>query len=78
MFMENYDEYFKHAKLITELHAIPKELKKVENNLAEPISKGLKSSSSENTNDLNEEKEMKLDSKASKKENDKKKWLKRI
>lgn len=78
MFMENYDEYFKHAKLITELHAIPKELKKVENNLAEPIGKGLKSSSSENTNDLNEEKEMKLDSKASKKENDKKKWLKRI
>ena len=24
MFMEAYDEYFKHAKLITELHAKPK------------------------------------------------------
>ena len=24
MFMENYEEYFKYAKLITELYAIPK------------------------------------------------------
>lgn len=29
--MEDYDEYFKHAKLLTELHAIPKELKSLEN-----------------------------------------------
>jgi len=27
--MEDYEEYFKHARLITELHAIPKELKKL-------------------------------------------------
>ena len=27
MFMEDYDEYFKYARLITELHAKPKELK---------------------------------------------------
>jgi hypothetical protein len=40
--MENYEEYFKHAKLITELHAVPKELKKLENNANEPLSKGLK------------------------------------
>jgi len=24
LFMENYDEYFKHAKLLTELHSLPK------------------------------------------------------
>jgi hypothetical protein len=27
MFMDNYEEYFKHAKLINDLHAVPKELK---------------------------------------------------
>ena len=27
MIMENYDEYFKHAKMITSLYATPKELK---------------------------------------------------
>lgn len=27
MFMENYQEYFRHAKLINDLHAVPKELK---------------------------------------------------
>lgn len=31
LIMENYNEYFKHAKLITSLYAIPKELKLVEN-----------------------------------------------
>ena len=29
--MENYEEYFKHAKLITSLYATPKELKTLEN-----------------------------------------------
>jgi ubiquitin-conjugating enzyme E2 S len=38
LFMEDYDEYFKHAKMITELYAIPKELKKLENNATEPFS----------------------------------------
>lgn len=33
MFMENYDEYFKHAKMITSLYATPKELKTLENNV---------------------------------------------
>lgn len=33
MFMEDYEEYFRHAKLINELHAVPKELKLMENNL---------------------------------------------
>jgi hypothetical protein len=32
MFMDDYDEYFKHAKLINDLHAVPKELKVLENN----------------------------------------------
>ena len=27
MFMDNYEEYFRHAKLINDLHAVPKELK---------------------------------------------------
>ena len=31
MFMEAYDDYFKHAKLLTEIHAMPKELKALEN-----------------------------------------------
>lgn len=31
MFMENYEEYFKHAKMITGLYATPKELKTLEN-----------------------------------------------
>lgn len=30
--MEDYDEYFRHAKLLTELHAIPKQLKTLESN----------------------------------------------
>jgi len=29
--MDNYGEYFKHAKLITSLYATPKELKTLEN-----------------------------------------------
>ena len=33
MFMENYEEYFKHAKMITSLYATPKELKTLENNV---------------------------------------------
>jgi ubiquitin-conjugating enzyme E2 S len=32
MFMDDYEEYFKHAKLINDLHAVPKELKVLENN----------------------------------------------
>ena len=31
MFMEDYDSYFKYAKLLTELHAMPKELKNLDN-----------------------------------------------
>lgn len=31
LFMDNYGEYFKHAKLITSLYATPKELKTLEN-----------------------------------------------
>jgi hypothetical protein len=31
MFMENYEEYFKYAKMLTSLYATPKELKAVEN-----------------------------------------------
>ena len=31
MFLQNYEEYFKHAKMITNLHAVPKELKTLEN-----------------------------------------------
>lgn len=31
LIMENYEEYFKHAKLITSLYATPKELKTLEN-----------------------------------------------
>lgn len=31
LFMDNYEEYFKHAKLITSLYATPKELKTLEN-----------------------------------------------
>jgi ubiquitin-conjugating enzyme E2 S len=31
LIMENYEEYFKHAKLITSLYATPKELKSLEN-----------------------------------------------
>ena len=30
--MDNYEEYFKHAQLINSLHAVPKELKVLENN----------------------------------------------
>jgi ubiquitin-conjugating enzyme E2 S len=70
LFMEDYESYFKHAKLITELHAVPKELKKLENNVNIKVA-------SENSNDMNEEKE-KLEVKVNKKENDKKKWMKRI
>lgn len=33
MFMEDYEEYFRHAKLINSLHAVPKELKVLENNI---------------------------------------------
>ena len=33
MFMEDYESYFKHAKLLTELHAKPKELKNLESNM---------------------------------------------
>ncbi len=29
--MDSYQEYFKHAKLLTELYATPKELKSLEN-----------------------------------------------
>lgn len=32
-FMEDYQEYFRHAKLLTELHAMPKELKTLESNI---------------------------------------------
>lgn len=52
IFMEDYEEYFKHARLLTELHAIPKELKKLENNATEPL-KGGKQGISENTNEMN-------------------------
>ncbi len=31
LFMDSYQEYFKHAKLLTELYATPKELKSLEN-----------------------------------------------
>ena len=31
--MEDYEEYFKHAKLITQLYGMPKELKTVESNV---------------------------------------------
>jgi hypothetical protein len=31
MFLQNYEEYFKHAKMLTNLHAVPKELKTLEN-----------------------------------------------
>ena len=31
MFLQNYEEYFKHAKMLTSLHAVPKELKALEN-----------------------------------------------
>lgn len=65
MFMENYEEYFKHAKLINSLHAIPKELKVLENNT--------------NIEKMEEEKPEKTMNGPTKKENDnKKKWMKRI
>lgn len=65
MFMENYEEYFKHAKLINSLHAIPKELKVLENNT--------------NIEKMEEEKPEKATNGPTKKENDnKKKWMKRI
>ena len=32
MFMEDYEEYCKHSKLLTQLYALPKELKSLENN----------------------------------------------
>jgi ubiquitin-conjugating enzyme E2 S len=65
MFMENYSEYFRHAKMLTELHAKPKQLKAVENNM--PKEK------------WNYE-EDKIGAGATKKENDtlRKKWMKRI
>ena len=64
--MEDYDEYFKHAKLLTELHAKPKQLKIVESNIAKQKS------------NVEEEKE-KVEG-ANKKQNaaNKKKWMKRI
>ena len=31
LFMEDYQEYFKHARMINEFNAVPKELKKLEN-----------------------------------------------
>ena len=63
MFMEAYEDYCKHAKLLTELHAMPKELKALENNVN-------KSKSAQEEEKLPQ---------PSKKENDnKKKWMKRI
>ena len=65
MFMENYEEYFKHAKLINGLHAVPKELKVLENNT--------------NIEKMEEQKPEKGLNGPTKKENDnKKKWMKRI
>ena len=66
MFMEDYEEYFKHSKLLTELYAMPKELKTLENNTLKE-------------NKMDEEKQ---ESMGAKKENgnnnNKKKWMKRI
>jgi ubiquitin-conjugating enzyme E2 S len=65
MFMEDYEEYFKHAKMLTELYAKPKELKMVESNVAKekPSAEEEKGSGG-----------------GAKKENEamKKKWMKRI
>lgn len=65
MFMEDYDEYFKYAKLLTELHAIPKQLKSVENNMKQK------------TNFMEEEKLEHVPKKENN-VNNKKKWMKRI
>ena len=37
MFMENYEEYFKYAKLITELYAIPKTVSSTKTSSSSPI-----------------------------------------
>ncbi len=63
--MDDYEEYFKHAKLINDLHAVPKELKVLENNT--------------NIEKMEEEKPEKIGVNGTKKENDnRKKWMKRI
>ncbi len=63
--MDNYEEYFKHAKLINDLHAVPKELKVLETNT--------------NIEKMEEQKPQKPNNVALKKENDnRKKWMKRI
>lgn len=65
MFMQDYDGYFKHAKLINSLHAVPKELKVLENNT--------------NIEKMQEQKPEKMANGPQKKENDnRKKWMKRI
>lgn len=63
--MDNYEEYFRHAKLINSLHAVPKELKVLENNT--------------NIENMDEQKHEKMTNGPTKKENDnRKKWMKRI
>ena len=66
--MEDYDEYFKHSKLLTELYAMPKELKALQNNTMK-----------ENTSSMmDEEKRQAVISKKQNGNNNKKKWMKRI
>lgn len=62
--MDNYDAYFKHAKLITELHAVPKELKPLDNY--------------NKKNEMEEKPEMMKEQPAKKENENKKKWMKRI
>lgn len=72
--MENYDQYFKHAKLITSLYATPKELKTLENVTAPLIKNSVKGKIEEQ-----EKPEPVTVPVPAKKENDnKKKWMKRI
>lgn len=76
--MEDYEEYFKHAKLLTELHAVPKELKSLDN--VQTVNMQLKrTQSTSEPMEVEEPKDLQLEKKTSmKKENDKKKWLKRL
>ncbi len=64
LFMEDYESYFKHAQILTSVYAIDKDRK------------ALLSGTNDNKMDI-EQPEPK-DLKAPKKENDKKKWLKRL
>ena len=69
MFMEDYEEYFRHSKMLTELYAMPKELKAQENNI-----KKQKTAVEEKI----EQSPVKKENGQTGVANNKKKWMKRI